>query len=360
MNQKIILTIVAILIFTGSYSQKVLKDYEESYYVTFSGTHPGQVIHKGNNWDILVAFKNGGKLEKLNELKIEYSQKQIDILCALNFLDKKDDTYRTLVTILNETDTKEIRTFTKEIAVNISNLIKNDFLKLENELKQKGFENNTYTILFSYIMDNIVWDLFEQNNILPEKDITVEKPIWDGTIWFNYPKRKFQCGTNSRQIDNLVFATNWTEDSELSLKDLDKKSTLNELINNSKISDNDLIKLLKPYGVCDDKGNILIPYLGQESSLDIIKHSESIAETIYKYLVNNVDFTELNAKFNIQSKGDAIIIVYHDIMWDIMDIFENDGLIKKPIAFSNPGKAVASDLKDLLIIYDQKRLPTQK
>ena len=359
MNRKITLTFVAILIITASYSQKELKDYEETYYVTFSGTHPGQIIHKGNNWDILVAFKNKGKLEKLNDLKIEYSQKQIDILCALNFLEKKDDTYRTLVTILNENDTKEIRFFTKEIAVNISKLIKNDFLTLQNDLKQIGFENNTYSILFSNIMDNIVWDLFEQNNILPKKDITVEKPIWDGTIWFNYPKREFQCGTNSREIDNLVFATNWTDNSDISLKEIEKKSILNELISNSKISDNVLITSLKPYGICDDKGNILIPYFRQGTSSEIIKYSELIAETIYDYLLNNVNFTKINAKYNIQSNGDAIIIVYHDIMWDIMDIFEEDGLIKKPVAFSNPEKAVASDLKDLLIIYE-KRLPTKK
>ena len=118
--KQVILLAILILSSYKVFSQNKMDDYEQSYYVTFSGTHPGQIIKKGNNWDILAAFKESGKLSKLDERKINYSQKQIDILCALNFLQKTNDSYQTLITILDQKDTKGIRTFTKDIASSIN------------------------------------------------------------------------------------------------------------------------------------------------------------------------------------------------------------------------------------------------
>lgn len=348
-----LLFILLFLFCISTSAQKELKDYESSYFVTFSGTHPAQVIVKGNNWDILVALKGGRTLKELKDIGIPFSQKQIDVLCALNFLEKDNKIYKSLITILNEQETIEIRDFTKDIAVNIVPLIQDDYLQLFENLKEKDFEDNIYTVFFSYIMDNIVWRMFEVNNILPKREINVEKPIWDGTIWFNYPKRDFQCGTNSRNIDSLVFASNWSELSELSLTNLDKNSVLNEINTNSKIKDDVLKRTLIKYDICDDKGNLKIPYIKKDSTLNINRNCINIAQKIYDYLIKNVDFTEINSKYNIQSNGAAIIIVYHDIMWDILDTMEEKGFLKKPKAFSNPSAAKTTDLKDLLLIYEE-------
>lgn len=45
-------------------------------------------------------------------------------------------------------------------------------------------------------------------------------------------------------------------------------------------------------------------------------------------MINKVDFLTINENFNIKSKGDAIIIIYHDIMWDILEVLEENGQIK--------------------------------
>ena len=348
------LSFILIFIFSiNTYAQKEMKDYESSYYVTFSGTHPGQVIHKGNNWDILVALKRGKTLKELKDLGIPFSQKQIEVLCALNFLEKDDETYRSLITILNKQQTIEIRDFTKDIAVKIAPLIHDDYMQLFETLKEKGFEDNTYTVLFSYIMDNIVWQMLEINNILPKKSTSVEKPIWDGTIWFYYPKRNFQCGTNSQNVDGLVFASNWSEISELSFTNLDKETILEEIIKSSKVTDNVLKETLIKYDICDNDGNLKIPYIKNDSTLNLNRYSINIAKNIYDYLTNSIDFTEISRKYNIKSKGVAIIIVYHEIMWDILDTLEEKGILKKPEAFLNPSSAKISDLKDLLLIYEE-------
>ena len=40
-------------------------------------------------------------------------------------------------------------------------------------------------------------------------------------------------------------------------------------------------------------------------------------------------------------------------MYDILDILENDGFLKKPNAFANPKTAMKGDLKDLVLIYEE-------
>jgi hypothetical protein len=334
-----------------SLSQNQLKDYEENYYVTFLPAHPGVIVHTGNNWDILFAFKKSGPLNKLNELGISYTQKQIDVLCALNLLEKENDQYRTIGTILNEEDMKDIRLFTMAVANKIIPLIRDDFSKLSAALKKEGYEKNSYTVLFSYVMDHLVWDLFESNHILKEKELTVENPLWDGTVWFYKTKRNFECGTNSYPADSLLIASNWANVSELSLTNLDYKSILEEYIKNSKINDDALKNYIKVYGICDENGNIKIPVIVKGDESDIVNSCNKIAQSIYDFMVNKVDYLELNNKFNIHSREDAIIIIYHDIMWDILDILEEKGLVQKPIIFSNPEAAQKSDLKDVLLIY---------
>ena len=336
-----------------SFSQNQLKDYEESYYVACDYGHPQVIVHTGNNWDILFAFKKSGPLNKLNGLGISYTQKQIDVLCALNLLEKENDQYRTIVTILNEGDMKEIRLFTLTVANKIIPLIKDDFSKLSAALKKEGYEKNSYTVLFSYVMDNLVWDLFESNHILKEKELTVENPLWDGTVWFYNTKRIFECGTNSYPIDSLLIASNWSNVSELSLTQLDYLSILKEYIKNSKINDDALKSYFNAYGICDENGNIKIPVIVKGDESDIVNSCNKIAQSIYDFMVNKVDYNELNNKFNIHSREDAIIIIYHDIMWDILDSMEAKGMIQKPIIFSNPEAAQKSDLKDVLLIYQK-------
>ena len=41
---------------------------------------------------------------------------------------------------------------------------------------------------------------------------------------------------------------------------------------------------------------------------------------------------------------------YHELMWDLMDHMESNGVIKKPIVFSEPEKAKQSDIADLVFI----------
>lgn len=336
------------------YSQKEMKDYESSCYCSFSGTHPFQIIDEGNNWELLVALKEGKTIDELNKIGIKYTQKQIEVLQAMNLIENKDKKYKTLITILNAEETDEIRAETKEIAKKIVSIIQSDYTFFSKTLKEQKFENSIYSVFFSYVLDNIVWRKFESNKVLPEIEISAEKPIWDGTIWFNYPKRIFECGTNSISYKNLTAATNWSDTSKLSYTEIvDYNTVLTDLDINSKITDSKVKDTLVKYGICDTNGKLKVPFIKKDTTNNFNICCNQIADKIFNYLDKNVDFSTIEKKYNIQSKGDAIIIIYHDIMWDILDLLEEIGQIKKPNAFSYPENSKPADLKDLFFIYEK-------
>jgi hypothetical protein len=54
--------------------------------------------------------------------------------------------------------------------------------------------------------------------------------------------------------------------------------------------------------------------------------------------------------FNFQNEEQAVIILYHEVMWNLLSIMEEKKLIEKPIIIKNPDKAEMKDAADLMYI----------
>ncbi|MGD0711101.1 MAG: hypothetical protein ABR968_07935 [Bacteroidales bacterium] len=353
---KILIVLLLAMACNAVLSQNNIKDYEYICYCTLIGANPRDIIETGNNWDLLLALKDGKTSDELDKSGIKYSQKQLDVLQAINFIKKQDGKYYSLITILNSKESSEIRSLTKDIAAKIVLQIHNDYFSFSNKLKEQGFERNTYTLFFSYVMDNLVWQKLEAVNAIPQQKITVEIPLWDGTVWFLHDKRKFDCGTNSSSFENLNIAINWSDYSGVSLSDIDNnvmEAILKDYKKNVIITDTSIKSLLLNYDLCKPSGKIKFPVIKKDTADKINVLSQNIANIISDYLIKNIDFSTVLNKFHIKSKSDAIIILYHEIMWDILDIMEEKGQIKKPVAFAQPKNCMPSDIKDLIFIYEE-------
>jgi hypothetical protein len=356
MKIKFCALLLFVLIFTNAFSQNAIKDYEYICYCTLIGANPRDIIQTGNNWDLLLALKDGKTTEELDKSGIKYSQKQLDVLQAINFIKKQDGKYYSLITILNSKETSEIRSLTKDISAKIYLQIHNDYVSFYSSLKEEGFEKNTYTLFFSYIMDNLVWQKLETENAIPKQKITAETPVWDGTVWFLQTKRNFSCGTNSSSFENLNIALNWSDYSGISISDFDgnvMEAILKDYKKNAIITDTSLRNLLLNYDLCKQSGKLRFPVIKNDTSDKINVFSERIANTIADYLMKDIDFSGILNKYHIKSKSDAIIILYHEIMWDILDDMEAKGQLKKPVAFSQPKNCKPTDIKDLIFIYEE-------
>jgi hypothetical protein len=339
-----------------AFSQNDIKDYEYTCYCTLIGANPRDIIETGNNWDLLLALKDGKTLDELDKSGMKYSKKQLGVLQALNFIKKTDDKYYTSISILNANETAELRTLTKDIAGKIILQIHNDYILFARMMQQYGFENNTYSVMFSYVLDNLVWQKLEAANAIPIQKISVERPVWDGTLWFTQPKRAFECGTNIVSLDNMNFGINWSDDSGVSLGEFgegDFDAILKNYKNNAIITDSSVKKMMLNYGLCTPGGKLKFPVIKQDSTDKVNVYSQNMANTITDFMVKNIDFSGILSKYHIKSKADATVILYHEIIFDLLDILEENKLIKKPVAFAQPQNSKPTDAKDLVFIFEE-------
>ncbi|WP_321371158.1 hypothetical protein [uncultured Draconibacterium sp.] len=349
---------ILVVIIIGFYSQSVfsqdrdsINNYDDVCFCNVRLAHPEGILRLDNNKEILFALKNEKTLHQLDKLGIAHSESQIKLLQLSGLIEKKDSLYQTIIPIFSEYDTKQLRDKTKKIAENIIPLFQNDYENFLSILNSKGLAKNSYSIFFAFVLDGLVWDILENNGDISDMNITKEKPFWNGVFWMLKPKRDFSCGTNSLSSDNFSINVNWSDNSQIKISSYKLlREFLNDYDKNEKITQIKYFEEFRKNNFFNEKGEIQIPVIIKDGSDIIYIESKKIANTVVEYLSKEIDYTSFLTEYPNLSKGQKIIILYHEIMWDILDIMENNKLLKKPIAFGEPMKAKDKDLKDLVFI----------
>lgn len=342
-------------IVVSSYSQTTfnerIKNYDDICFCKVGLSHPKDILDLDNNMEILFALNTAHTLQELTKLEINYTESQINLLELSGLIEGKDSTYKTIIPILSKNETNKFRIETKRMAVEIISEFKDDFEDLSKTLNLQGFQKNSYSLFFSFVLDGLVWEILEQNNDIEATIITKEKPFWAGTYWMIEPKREFSCGTNSLSSGDYSISVIWSDESFISVSSY---NMLSELLSDYKVNG----KVTKPevfheFGKNDlfnKDGELQIPVIKADSTDIIYLQSMGIAQKVVGYLINNIDYSVILSDYQLLNRGQKITILYHEMMWDILDIMEENGQMKKPIAFGNPQEAKDENLKDLIFI----------
>jgi hypothetical protein len=348
-----LLTGITSILYSQNAYKNVIKDYDSFCFCSVGLEHPNEILKLDNNLEIIFALKNTKTLHDLSNQGIKYNQSQISLLETAGLIIKKDSVYYTTIPIFSRDETNKIREQTKAIAENIVLRFQKQYKIFAQILKTKGLENNTYSLFFAFVMDGIVWNILKQDGVILTTQVTQERPFWNGLLWLVQPKREFYCGTNSMSDGNLTINVNWKPRSTVSVSSY---KTLGELLNdykeNGKITNPIVFKTFEANGLFNKTGELQIPIIKADSTDAIYNQAIIIAKIIVEYLNNELNYSQVLGTNNDLDKSNAVIILYHEIMWDILDIMESTGQIKKPIAFREHDKAKSEDLKDLIFIIE--------
>ena len=77
--------------------------------------------------------------------------------------------YHTVMPIFSEVQTNDIRLVSKAMADSVFAANKKDFNSLIKLFKKKGWKNQTYSLVFSALLDKYIWD---DTRIKKQKDMT--------------------------------------------------------------------------------------------------------------------------------------------------------------------------------------------
>ena len=357
MNKKhrnIILTVIfQIIILGNTYSQETINDYEDNCYCSIGILHPSSILHLDNNFEILFSLKTGETLKELDSLNISYNKSQIVLLQTSNLIEKRDFKYYSLVPILTNQEIVRLRTQTIHYARELIPLFEKEYLEFAETLKSKGYERNTFTIFFSYVLDAVVWEMFEEKKITKEIKTSEISPYWDGVMWMIYPKRKFSCGTNSFYTEKNQLSVNWSDNAIIDFSSYNLLGNMLDEYNSlGIIKTNSIIEEFKENNIFDKNGKLQIPIIKSNNTDKIYMYSQKIANIIVEYIDKKIDYNKIQTDYTLKDKNQSVVILYHEIMWDILDEMVNMNILNMPIVFEKPDKAKKEDLKDLIFIIE--------
>ena len=150
---------------TSSFAQ-----YEVNCYCTTAAQSPESIVRLDNNGDILLALVQGQTREQLRQQGFSFNESQIRLLEDWRLVSEKNDILRSTIPILTPDQTRQLRESMRERARVIGGETREDIGAITRELDSSGREGNAYAILFSYVLDGLVWKGFEEKGLLQQRN----------------------------------------------------------------------------------------------------------------------------------------------------------------------------------------------
>ena len=332
--------------------QKSPNNYDYSCYCSGRET-PHKIVSYDNNLQLIKLFNVGLSKKDLDSLNIPYTYSQLKLLQIYNLIRFENNKYYSNIPILDEKQTNQLRIQSKQIANNIIPIIDNDIKDLVAYLSTINRSSNTFSIIASYVIDGLLWEKFEKKKLIQSNSYDSAYP-WSGYFWVLASRRNFKYGTNTDTDSTITIAltnggTYRIMESYYKGEDL-IKIMLNNMRVSGKVTDERVIKNFGKYNIFNKQGDIIIPVIIENNQNKLYMLSNQIADKICDLIISNVNIDEYVKAYNFKDKEQALIILSHEIMWDLLSLIDEKKLVEKPIILREPSKAEMKDASDLIYI----------
>ena len=189
---------------------------------------------------------------------------------------------------------------------------------------------------------------------MKEFKLNQDRPLYDGVYWAYYPKRDFRCGTNIALGDDVYIVLNWSDGPMNKIQEVFHWDNLyilrDDFIKFGKVVNEKIKFELKSYGILDDRGNFKVPIIELKTDDQIFLICQSLATKIVGFIVQKLNLENIKREFGFHDTEKAFVVAYHEWMWEFMEYLDEQDIVKKPFAFSNPQEAEPKHIGKLLFI----------
>lgn len=313
--------LMSVSVFGQSSQFRPYKDYETVAYCAYDSYHPAQYAKIDNNWEILHALRAPMSLKELSSTGITFTNSQIILLHIGGLIESKNNMLHTVMPIFNEEQTKSIRTLSRSIAQATYMETESKWIAFVKELKKRNLERNAYSLVFSYVLDGKIW-----GKQLPAHNSLQNNATWNGAFWALYNKRPhISYGTNGY---NKMFYQTWSDSLSYWLGNKTIIKFIDEYVQNKIIVSKDLLDKSIEWGLTDKNGNVTIPIINEGSNDLLVAISDEIIAKLTSCLSRySLSFMK---EYQLSNEELAKVILYHEVIWDMMDILVNKEIIAEP------------------------------
>ena len=307
---------------TNSAAQEQLRPYEKweaTQFVALSGHQPSDYVTADNNWEITYNLRTPQTAGELRGKGIPCSDSQLMLLEVGGIIERTGRKWHTTVPILDKQQTDSLRLFSKTVADDIYSKNRQHFISLASTIKDMGWQANTLSLMFSYLLDGRMWTkllLFDDAG---------QHATWSGCYWILYePRQGAKYGTNGYGEQDLCLTY---IDSGIAPSPDTMDKCADEIRRNGKITDAVLAEKLAKYGLVDAQGNALFPIIRQQDDAfhqTVNRLTENISAALKGYCGS------MSSQFSFKKEAVATVALYHEVMWELMDRMTDEGVFTVP------------------------------
>jgi hypothetical protein len=279
------------------------EEWEATQFVALSGHQPSDYVAPDNNWEILYCLRTPHTPAELRATGVGCTDSQLMLLEVGGLIAEQEGKWKTTIPILDREQTRSLRSFADGVAESVYTANEADFVNLAGTIREAGFGNNVFSLLFSYLLDGRMWTklvLFEEIE---------NHSTWSGCYWILYePRDGMKCGTNSYGDQDLILTYT---DSRIARGSATMDRYAAEIARYGKVTDDGLITELQPYGMTDSQGNVPIPVIG---NMPDAFHgiTQKLVDAITTELKANCG--DLATRYGIEDEKTAMVVLYHEVM----------------------------------------------
>lgn len=332
--------------------------FHTSCYCVTNNYLPNQILELGNNSELLFKLSLPKTRSQLKSAGLKFEESQIELLKDWKLVQDVDNGsgIKASFPIFTNAQSQSLRQHSKYYASKIALLIRGQMEELKYALKIKGFSNHTFAILHSYVLDYQVWKVLEESKAIKKFELEYEHPRWNGEFWMmEGQRRNSDFHASSLTEENMSLMINWRDDkSSNSLSPILSNwemvyEMLKEFRNSNRITNASINASLSRYKIFDESGYLLIPLI-DEGKQDYLKvRIDQLTESIVKELMA-IPLQQIKEEYSLNDNGQALIILYKELMWDILNQLIEDDVLALPKAYLPYSIPQPSDYADLMFL----------
>ena len=322
---------------------KEITEYFHAY-VEAPGSTPDAVLQADNNLEIVFACREPRGAGELNQLSAPVLSSQLLLLESWGLLSRTEgERFQTKFPIIGPPQSEELRKIARTTAIKLAGELESDVRAFGGLLAARRWEPSAFSILFSLVLDDLVWEELEQQRVIQPRKPAPEHPFWVGTIWILYPARAFVTGTNTVSEKGVALKINWSPSALPSLGILltgeGMQSLFSAAASPSPAVSEEVRKQFQGYGIFDDVGHWRVPRLTADAKHDeVYSASRRMAERIAHLLHDAFPDKDMERLMPYSTRSDRVVIAYHEIMWDLLEEWDRSGLVPTPRVLKGEGE----------------------
>ncbi len=334
---------------------QVLNEYQYYCFCETGSIGPEFILGLDNNADIALNLIRGRTRTEIDLKAGKTTDSQLLLMKEWGLVEQRETKFFTAFPVIRDKETREMRMTAKEIAMKVMQSGMPSMKALVESLTAMKQQKTAFSLLSAYILDDLVIRAFDTAGVITRPAIGGGNAHWAGEFWAVRPRRIFQCESRNYRAEGIEMRMLYREGARVILQDMmnEKRNillALGEIGQGGMVRSRELQETFEKFRMVDEKGRLLIPMIEEGGDQLLWRQCSSLASEISAVILREAQLQTLADRYYLRDQKQALVILYEEIKWELLDLLHKEKLAVKPLLMVNPGRAGADDTGQLLFL----------